>query len=178
MPANIHDRQLLHRGRVFDFTLETVTLENGETVVLEVIRHPGAAAIVAMPDSDTLLMLRQYRHAVGGTIWEVPAGTLNEGESPQDCAGRELIEETGYAAHAWERLGEIVPVPGYSDERIYLYLATDLTPDRQRLDADELIQVATVPLKDAMEMIGDGKIQDAKTIAALTMAHRRLRAAG
>jgi ADP-ribose pyrophosphatase len=159
---------------VFDFTLETITLENDETVTLEVIRHPGAAAIVAMPDPDTLLLLQQYRHAVGGTIWEVPAGTLDDGETPEDCARRELIEETGYAGRAWKRLGEITPVPGYSDERIHLFLATDLSPDRQRLDRDELIQVRSVSLSVALEMIDDGTIQDAKTIAALTLVHRRL----
>jgi ADP-ribose pyrophosphatase len=159
---------------VFDFTLETITLENDETVTLEVIRHPGAAAIVAMTDTGALLLLRQYRHAVGGTIWEIPAGTLNDGESPEDCARRELIEETGYAARTWKRLGEITPVPGYSDERIHLFLATDLSPDRQRLDRDELIQVRSVSVKDALAMIDDGRIQDAKSIAALALAHRRL----
>ncbi len=174
MSTKVHDRQLLHRGRVFDFTLETITLENDETVTLEVIRHPGAAAIVAMTDTGALLLLRQYRHAVGGTIWEIPAGTLNDGESPEDCARRELIEETGYAARTWKRLGEITPVPGYSDERIHLFLATDLSPDRQRLDRDELIQVRSVSVKDALEMIDDGRIQDAKSIAALALAHRRL----
>lgn len=174
MSTKVHDRQLLHRGRVFDFTLETITLENDETVTLEVIRHPGAAAIVAMTDTGALLLLRQYRHAVGGTIWEIPAGTLNDGESPEDCARRELIEETGYAARTWKRLGEITPVPGYSDERIHLFLATDLSPDRQRLDRDELIQVRSVSVKDALAMIDDGRIQDAKSIAALALAHRRL----
>lgn len=174
MSTKVHDRQLLHRGRVFDFTLETITLENDETVTLEVIRHPGAAAIVAMTDTGALLLLRQYRHAVGGTIWEIPAGTLNDGESPEDCARRELIEETGYAARTWKRLGEITPVPGYSDERIHLFLATDLSPDRQRLDRDELIQVRSVSVQDALEMIDDGRIQDAKSIAALALAHRRL----
>lgn len=172
--AKIHDRQLLHRGRVFDFTLERITLENDETVTLEVIRHPGAAAIVAMPDPGTVLLLRQYRHAVGGTIWEIPAGTLDDGETPEDCARRELIEETGYAGRTWKRIGEITPVPGYSDERIHLFLATDLSPDRQSLDRDELIQVRTVSLPAALAMIDDGKIQDAKTIAALALAHRRL----
>jgi len=172
--AKIHEQRLLHRGRVFDFTLETVTLENGETITLEVIRHPGAAAIVAMPDPGSLLLLRQYRHAVGGTIWEIPAGTLNDGESPERCARRELIEETGFAARTWKRLGEITPVPGYSDERIHLFLATDLSPDRQCLDRDELIEVRTVALKAAMAMVDEGDIQDAKSIAALMLVHRLL----
>ena len=176
MSAKVHHRKVIHRGRVFDFTIETITLENGETVDLEVIRHPGAAAVVAMPDPSSLLLLRQYRHAVGGYILEVPAGTVDAGETPDRCARRELIEETGYAGHTWEAIGEITPVPGYSDERIHLYLATDLTPARQRLDRDELIQVQTVSMEEAEEMIRNGEIQDAKTIAALTMTRGRLKA--
>jgi len=176
MSAKVHQRRVIHRGRVFDFTIETITLENGEIVDLEVIRHPGAAAVVAMPDPSSLLLLRQYRHAVGGYILEVPAGTVEAGETPDRCARRELIEETGYAGHTWEALGEITPVPGYSDERIHLFLATDLTPARQRLDRDELIQVQTVPVEKAEEMVQSGTIQDAKTIAALMMTRRRLQA--
>jgi ADP-ribose pyrophosphatase len=174
MSAKIHRQKLLHRGRVFDFTLDTVTLENGETVDLETIRHPGAAAIVAMPDPSSLLLLRQFRHAVGGYILEIPAGTVDGRETPETCARRELIEETGFAGRSWEKLGEITPVPGYSDERIHLFLATDLAPDRQQLDRDELIQVRTVSLKAALAMVDNGEIQDAKSIAALLMAHRRL----
>ena len=178
MGAKTHSKKLLHRGRVFDFTIDTVTLENGETVDLEVIRHPGAAAIVAMPDAENLLLLHQFRHAVGGYIIEVPAGTVDGREAPEQCARRELIEETGFAGRNWAKLGEITPVPGYSDERVHLFLATGLTPDRQRLDRDELIQVRTVPLKSALEMIDDGQIQDAKTIAAVLLAHRRFTGSG
>ena len=174
MSAKIHRQKRLHRGRVFDFMLDTITLENGETVDLEVIRHPGAAAIVAMPDPSSLLLLRQFRHAVGGYILEVPAGTFDAQETPESCARRELIEETGFAGQNWKKLGEITPVPGYSDERIHLFLATDLSPDRQQLDRDELIQVQTVSLQAALAMVDNGEIQDAKTIAALMMAQRRL----
>ncbi len=174
MSAKINRQKRLHRGRVFDFTIENVTLENGVTVDLEVIRHPGAAAIVAMPDPSSLLLLRQYRHAVGGYIMEIPAGTVDGSEPPDHCARRELVEETGYAARTWEKLGEITPVPGYSDERIHLYLATDLTPERQHLDRDELIQVQTVSMDEMAAMIEAGKIQDAKTLSALMLARRRL----
>lgn len=176
MSTRIHEQKVLHRGRVFDFTLERITLENDETVELEVIRHPGAAAIVAMPDSESVLLLRQYRHAVGGYIWEVPAGTVDGDESPGQCARRELIEETGFSGRNWEKLGEIRPVPGYSDERIHLFLATGLTPDRQRLDRDELIQVKPLSLEQALAMIDEGRIQDAKTICALMLTIRRLAA--
>ena len=174
MTAKIHEKKVLHRGRVFDFTVERITLENDETVNLEVIRHPGAAAVVAMPDSETILLLHQYRHALGGYIWEVPAGTVDGGETPERCARRELIEETGFSGREFEKLGEITPVPGYSDERIHLFLATGLAPDRQRLDPDELIRVEAVSLKNALAMIDEGRIQDAKTIASLMLAARRI----
>jgi ADP-ribose pyrophosphatase len=159
---------------VFDFTLERITLENDVTVDLEVIRHPGAAAIVAMPDSETILLLHQYRHALGGYIWEVPAGTVDGGETPERCARRELVEETGFSGRGFEKLGEITPVPGYSDERIHLFLATGLEQDTQRLERDELIRVEAVPLKSALTMIDEGRLQDAKTIASLMLAARRL----
>ena len=149
-------------------------MENDETVDLKVIRHPGAAAIVAMPDPETILLLHQYRHAVGGYIWEVPAGTMDGGETPEQCARRELAEETGFSARDVEKLAEIIPVPGYSDERVHLFLATGLEAARQRLDRDELIRVETVPMKGALDMIEEGRIQDAKTIASLMLAARRL----
>lgn len=172
MSAQIHEKKLLHRGRVFDFTLERITLENDETIDLEVIRHPGAAAIVAMPDPETILLLHQYRHAVGGYIWEVPAGTLDSRETPEGCARRELVEETGFSGRRFEKLGEITPVPGYSDERIHIFLASGLEPDRQRLDRDELIRVETLSFKSALDMIDQGQIQDAKTIASLMLTSR------
>ncbi|MCF8050698.1 MAG: NUDIX hydrolase [Desulfobacterales bacterium] len=174
MAAKIHEKKLLYRGRVFDFTLERITLENDETIDLEVIRHPGAAAIVAMPDSETILLLHQYRHAVGGYIWEVPAGTVDGGETPERCARRELIEETGFSGRSFEKLGEITPVPGYSDERIHLFLATGLDQETQRLDRDELIRVEAVSLKSALSMIDEGRVQDAKTIVSLILTARRL----
>ena len=112
-------------------------------------------------------MIRQYRHAVGQFIWEVPAGTINPGESPIECAKRELPEEVGYRARVFRKLGEIFPVPGYSDEHIHIFWATGLTPGRQNLDADEVLDVKPIPLEEALEMITKGEIRDAKTIIAL-----------
>jgi len=171
---DVLQRRHRFRGRVFDLYTETVRLENGVVADLEVIRHPGAAAIVAMDADRRVLMIRQYRHAVGGYIWEIPAGTLEGEESPADCAARELEEETGYRATDWQPLGDIVPVPGYSDERIHLFLATGLTPATQHLDRDELLSVHAVAFDMVLDMINDGTIQDAKTIASVLMAHRRL----
>ena len=166
---------MLHSGRVFDFTRENVTLGNGVTVDMEVIRHPGAAAIVPLTAAGDIVMLRQYRHAVGGSLWEIPAGTMDpEDTSPLDCARRELVEETGLRAAAWDELGELTPVPGYSDERIHLYLARELSPAVQNLDADEIVDVHTLPLVQVRQMVFDGQICDAKTIAGLFMIEKHV----
>lgn len=161
---------LIHKGRVFNLYKENVLLPNGAAVNLDVIRHPGAAAIVPLTRNHTVIMLEQYRHAVGGTIWEIPAGTLDDGELPLACAQRELSEETGYTAASWLKLGEITPVPGYSDERIQIFLARDLTLSLQKPDLDEVIAVREVAFSDALDMISQGSIQDAKTICGLFMA--------
>jgi ADP-ribose pyrophosphatase len=165
---------LIRKGRVFDFFTENVTLPNGVTMDMEIIRHPGAAAIVPVMEDHTVLLLKQYRHAVGGYIWEIPAGTLDPGEDARRCAQRELTEETGYAARHFEQLAQITPLPAYSDERIHLFLATGLTRAEQHLDADELLTVHRVDYARAVEMIAEGEIQDAKTIAGLQLAAGRL----
>ncbi len=161
----------IHRGKVFTLLQETVSLPNGVTAQLEVIRHPGAAAVVPLLDDSTVIMITQYRHAVGSVIWEIPAGTFSPGESPRSCAKRECAEETGYEPGTLQKLGEIVPVPGYSDERIHMFLATGLKRASQDLDHDEVLTVRPVPLAQALEMIRTGEIQDAKTIIGLVLTH-------
>ena len=167
MSTVIHRQEEIYQGRVFTMVRENVTLDNGVTVDIDTIRHPGASAIVPLTAEGSVILIRQYRHSVGGYIWEIPAGTLNPHEPPRVCAERELAEETGYAAASWRKLGEIVPVPGYSNERIHLFLATDLTPAVQNLDADEVLAVHEFPFETATAMIAGGDIQDAKTICAL-----------
>lgn len=175
MPVKVNHRQTIRHGRVFDITVENVTLSNGFTVDLEVIRHPGAAAIVPMMDDSRVVMLKQYRHAAGVHMWEIPAGTINGKEAPLECARRELIEETGYSARTWETLGAVAPVPGYSDERIHLFLARDLSPANQALDQDEIIEVHPLPLDEVVAMITTGEIEDAKTIAGVFLALQHCR---
>jgi len=154
---------------------ENVTLENGTTTDLEFIEHPGATAIIPFLDDKRIVLLKQYRHALKKYIWEIPAGTLDPQEKIISCAKRELIEETGYSAGQWHRLGEITPVPGYSNERIHIFLATELQPADQNLDEDEVIQVQALDFLKAFEMIGDGEIQDAKSIAGLFLASQWLK---
>lgn len=170
MQTKVNDTKVLHEGRTFRLVSENVTLANGATADLDIVRHPGAAAIVPLLTGKSLLMLKQYRHAVGRYIWEIPAGTLNAGETAIACARRELVEETGYSAEGWKTLGSITPVPGYSDELIHLFLAQDLAPARQNLDRDEVLDVHEIPFDAALEMIRSGAVQDAKTICALFMA--------
>ena len=160
-------RKAFFKGRVFDFTVENVTLPNGVNVDLEIIRHPGASAIVPVNTNDEVVMLRQYRHAVGHAFWEIPAGTIEAEEAPLNCAKRELAEETGLSAEHWESLGTVTPLPAYSDERIHLFLARGLAPSPQSLDPDEIIEVHPIPLHKVVEMILGGEIEDAKTIAAI-----------
>jgi ADP-ribose pyrophosphatase len=167
MESHIHRKEIIRQGRVFDIILENVSLPNGARIDMEIIRHPGASAIAAMTDNQEILMLRQYRHAVGAYWWEIPAGTFNGKEDPLVCAQRELAEETGYSARLWESLGAVTPVPGYSDERIHLFLARELNRSAPQLDFDEIIEVHPLPLGQVVKMIVEGRIEDAKTIAAV-----------
>ncbi len=167
MAVRVHRCDIIHKGRVFDITVENVTLSNGFNADMEIIRHPGASAIVPLTAGQEVLMLKQYRHATGGELWEIPAGTFDGQEDPLACARRELIEETGYSAQTWEALGAVTPVPGYSDEKIYLFLARDLKPAAQQLDPDEILEVHPIPIDQVVSMITNGKIEDAKTIAAI-----------
>ncbi len=157
----------IYKGRIVSLNLETVRLPNGATVELEVIHHPGAAAVVAMKDKDTVLLIRQYRHAAGGYILEIPAGTLRPRENPRDCAARELEEETGFRPSALEPVITFFTTPGFTDEVIYIYRATGLAPGKQNLDHDEVLEVVELPLREAIAKIGDGTIRDGKTIVGL-----------
>ncbi len=131
----------------------------------ELVVHPGAVTILPLLDPQTVVMIRNYRFAVGAELLELPAGTLEPPEPPVECAARELEEETGYKAAHFERLCEFYTTPGFTDERMHVFVATGLTPAKQRLEATEQIRVEIVPLRDALEATTDGRIVDAKTIA-------------
>jgi ADP-ribose pyrophosphatase len=159
-------------GRRIEVRVDRLRLPGGAEHDFEMIHHPGAAAIVPLLASGEVLMLRQYRYATGGWLLEIPAGTLEPGESPEHCAARELQEETGYRAGALQPLGWIWTTPGFTDEKIWLFLATGLAGGRQALERDELLTLERLPLARAAAMAAGGEIVDAKSIAAL------LRAAG
>jgi 8-oxo-dGTP pyrophosphatase MutT (NUDIX family) len=164
----------IHRGPIVHLTVEDVTLPNGHSMSLEIVRHPGAAAIAAIDSGGAVTLLRQYRHAAGGYLWEVPAGKLDAGEAPATCAARELAEEAGLVAERMDPAGSIVTCPGFCDEVIHLFVATGLSAVPSARGADEVIETVTsVPLGEAMQMIRDGAIRDAKTIAAVVQADLR-----
>jgi ADP-ribose pyrophosphatase len=155
--------------------LERVALPGGHVHELEVVHHPGASCVVPFVSEDDILLLRQFRHAGGGYLLELPAGTLHAGEDPDDCARRELEEETGCRAARFERLGRIRTTPGFSDELIHLYEAHDLEAGTQATEACEVLTVERVAFAEALEMVADGRLTDAKSICALSLAHLRRR---
>lgn len=157
----------IYNGKVITLNIDTVQLPNGVTVDLETIRHPGAAAVVPIKDDGTVVLIRQFRHAAGGFIYEIPAGKLTLGEDPLHCAARELEEEVGYRASSFELLSSILTAPGFADEVIHVYKATGLTKGRQQLDRDEVLEIVEMPLHLAITRIQDGTIRDGKTIVGL-----------
>jgi ADP-ribose pyrophosphatase len=168
--ARVHQVHRHYRGTLFSFDSEDVTLPNGSRTELAMVRHPGSTAVVALSDDNTVLMERQYRHAVQDYLLEIPAGTMEPGELPLDCARRELEEETGYVAEKFIELSQVLILPSYSDEKIYVYLARGLILTQQNLDSDEIIEIVKYPLEDTLHMIDEGQISDGLTILGLQMA--------
>ncbi len=166
----------VQRGAQFELITDRIALPNGRSVLLDLLKHPGAAAVVPFLDDERIVLIRQYRFAAGGELLEVPAGKLDAGEAPETCAARELEEETGYRAGRLEKLGVIWPSPGFTDERIHLFAARELQPAAQRLEADEIIELVPMAFDDAIAAVVDGRIQDAKSGMALLLAAQRRRA--
>ena len=161
----------VHDGRIVKLSIEEVRLPNGNTATLELIRHPGASAVVPVDAAGNVILVRQYRHATGSWLLEVPAGTFDyPGEPPEDCARREVEEETGYRAGRLVPLGWIWTTPGFTDEKIWLYLALELVPTRSALEEDEVLTVEKLPLAEAARRAVSGEIVDAKSVCALLRA--------
>lgn len=162
------------QGRVIDVTVDEVVLPNGRHTMLEVVHHPGGAAIVALNDLQQVCLLRQYRYVAGGWIWELPAGKLEPAEPPEATARRELTEEAGVVAREWVSLGSLLSSPGVFSEVIHLYLAQGLSAARSRLEDSEVLEVHWVSLRQALDLGRNGEIRDAKTIVGLFRAAHRL----
>ncbi|MEP6690623.1 MAG: NUDIX hydrolase [Gemmatimonadaceae bacterium] len=166
------DTHRAYTGRIISLDVDRVRFPDGSEGELEVIRHPGASAVVPLlsdpaGEDPQILLIRQYRYAANGFVYEVPAGRLDPGESPEHCAHRELREETGCTAERVEHLYTMFTTPGFTDERIHLFLATGLTRGDAMLEADEFVELVTLPMSEALAMIKDGRIADAKTALSL-----------
>lgn len=172
LPKTISSQKVF-AGRVFSVTVDTVR-EGELTYQREVVHHGGSAVIVPVFDDGTVALVRQYRHPAVRYLLEFPAGTLADGERPKDGAIRELEEELGITAGQMEKLSEFFVSPGFCEEKMWVYLATDLVQGKQRLEADEVLEVVRLPITEALEMIASGEIQDAKTIIGLMLAAPRV----
>ena len=159
--------RLLHRGRNFDFLVDEVELPNGHVTQRDVVRHPGAVAIVPILDDGRVALIRQFRYATGKTLLEIPAGTLEQGEPPLECAARELREETGYEAKEFEPLLSCFMVPGYSDEVIHFFVARGLSVVGDDPEIDEEITLELYSQEEVRRMIEENVIEDAKTILGI-----------
>lgn len=168
------EEKIAYRGRVIAVEVSQVPLPNGRSARYEIVRHPGGAAVVALNGRDEVCLLRQFRPAGDGWVWELPAGRLEPGEAPQSTAVRELLEEAGCEAARWESLGGILSSPGVFDETIHLYLAQGLTSRPTQHEPHEVIEVHWVPLAEAARRAVEGELRDAKTVIGLLRAAARV----
>jgi len=172
LPKIINSEKVFE-GRIFNVTRDTVS-EGEHTYTREVVHHSGSAVIIPVYDDGTVVLVRQYRHPAVRYLLEAPAGTLTKGERPEVGAARELQEELGLSATRLEKLSEFFVSPGFLEEKMWVFLATDFTEGEQRLDDDEFLDLVRLPIAEALEMITSGEIQDAKTIIGLMLAAPRV----
>jgi ADP-ribose pyrophosphatase len=174
---NFHEETLksdaIYSGRIMDIVLDRVRLQSGKITTREIVKHPGAVAVIPLL-GDKIIMVRQYRYATSKILLEVPAGTLREGEEPEECARRELLEETGYLARRLKLMFQCYVAPGYSSEIVYIYLATQLSQQTQDPEEDEFIEVVKIDLSGVLQMIRRNEIRDAKTIGGILYLDRYL----
>lgn len=157
----------IFEGKIISLRVDTIKLPNGKEATREIVRHPGAVAILAITQEDRVLLVRQFRKACERTLVEIPAGKLEPGEDPAECAKRELLEETGYRAGEWRLLHSMYTSPGFADEIVHLYLATGLTKGEQQPDEDEFLDLLEADAAEAERLLADNEVADAKTITAL-----------
>ncbi|MCS7225174.1 MAG: NUDIX hydrolase [Armatimonadetes bacterium] len=162
--------QEIYRGKLLTLHRDIVEMPTGTRAVREVVHHPGAVAVVPFLNEDTLVLVRQFRYAVGEELVEIPAGTLKQGESPEECVQRELREEIGYEAKTIAKITSLFPAPGYTDEVIHLFIARDLFPSQTEGEEDEVVEPVFLTMGEAIEWLQTGRIKDGKTIAGLLLA--------
>jgi ADP-ribose pyrophosphatase len=174
MDFNLLNSEKRYQGRAFDVRRDQLRAPDGQTLSLDIVEHVGAVTLVPLDEQGRIWFVRQYRHAAGRVLLELPAGTLEAGEDPQVCAHREIREEIGQAAGKVEKLGEFFLAPGYSTEYMHVFMATQLKPDPLPGDEDEFLSVSVIPLAQVMDLVRSGELSDAKSLAALLLASRRL----
>jgi ADP-ribose pyrophosphatase len=165
----------IYKGKIINLRVDTVQLPSGRTTKREIVEHDACTAIVALDAEGRVLLVRQYRKPVEKALLEIPAGGVDRGEKPLEGALRELEEETGYTAERWEKLSMFYTSPGFCTEEMHLYLATELKPLKRKHDDDENIELVPTPLKDTLKLIASGEICDAKSIAGLLLAMRKMK---
>lgn len=174
MPFELLKSEVLMKGRAFAIRRDFLKTPDGQETKLDIIEHGGSAVIIPVDENGNILLVRQYRHAAGKDLLELPAGTLDEDEEPEICAAREIREETGMAAEVLTKLGEFYLAPGYSDEFMIVYMATGLSDSPLDADEDEFLSVEAVPIAETIRMAERGEIPDAKSLAALFLARSSL----
>jgi ADP-ribose pyrophosphatase len=174
MPFELLKSEIVYPGRAFTIRRDHLRLPDGRTTKFDIVEHHGSVVLIPIDERGNLLFVRQYRHAAGKDLLELPAGTLDEGEAPEVCARREVREETGMAADQIQLIGGFFLAPGYSTEYMYVYLATSLRHEPLQADDDEFLQVETFPLAEALKMAESGEIPDSKSLAALFLARPHL----
>jgi ADP-ribose diphosphatase len=168
------ESEIIFKGAVFDVERDRLREENGIEIIREVVRHPGGAGALPLFDDGRVALVKQYRHPARHELLEIPAGRIEDGETPEMCAAREMEQEIGFRAGRIEKLAEFYTTPGFCEEKLHVYLATDLTPSSQALDHDELVEVVYLPFAEAARMVERGGIEDSKTIIALLLAVKRV----
>lgn len=166
--------ETVYEGRIFTIVHDTAELENGKSAVRDVLLHSGGVCIIPVTKNNEIFMVKQFRYPFREVTTEIPAGKLEKGENPHDCGKRELLEETGCTCTEYIYLGEIYPTPAYNTEIIHVYLAKGLEYEKQNLDSDEFLDVEKIPLADALKLVMDGTIKDAKTQIAILKTARIL----
>ena len=174
MPFELLKSEVLMKGRAFAIRRDYLKTPDGRETKLDIIEHGGSVVVIPVDEHGNILLVRQYRHATGGDLLELPAGTLDEDEDSEVCAAREIREETGMAAGSLKKLGEFYLAPGYSDEFMIVYLATELSESPLDADDDEFLSLEAVPIAEAIRMAERGQIPDAKSLAALFLAKSAL----
>lgn len=173
MPRELVESQSIFKGAVFDVERDRLREENGSEIVREVVRHAGGAGCLPLFDDGRVALVKQYRHPARCDLLEIPAGKIEVGETPAECAAREVEQEIGFRPGRIQRLAEFYSTPGFCEERLYVYLATELEQATQNLDHDEFVEVIYLPLGEAVAMVERGEIEDSKTIIALLLAARK-----